>query len=547
MPLTFDIALKKRFTTSSSEMALVDIDGADHLLIHDTTADTVFKLTISNLSSYLSTSFGFTELAQDAAASLIQNGTGISWLYNDGANTLIPTVTLAPFSTTNLSEGSNLYYTDERAQDAIGSALTDTSEIDFTYNDAGNSITAAIKTNSIVYSKIQQVSAANLILGRITAGAGNIEELTAANIATIIAAITQTWSNTHTFSAAVGVLLSNATPRIAWVETDQTTDETRWDAQTNGKAWALRTRTDVDGAGVDIIRATRGTGTALASIAFGNATNNPSYSFLGTGSVTLATVVINGSTMPANGFYLPAANTLGVAAGSALAAVWDANGRYLSGTTSSISTGNISGQLQLHAAGSVGSAITRYSANSTGCNSFLGKSRSATVVVGGAVQSGDNLGRRGWAGDDGTNLNSIAAAIDGICDGTVATGQVPGRIDISTANSAGALTLAMRFDSSQDSLAQGNLKVAIVGKGLYIKEGSNATMGVATLVAGTATISTTKVTANSRIHLTTQTLGTILIPAAVGITARVAGTSFTITSAQATDTSVVAWFLVEPA
>lgn len=45
-------------------------------------------------------------------------------------------------STTGLTEGSNLYFTDERAQDAVGTILTDTTTIDLDYNDALNTITA---------------------------------------------------------------------------------------------------------------------------------------------------------------------------------------------------------------------------------------------------------------------------------------------------------------------------------------------------------------------------------------------------------------------
>jgi hypothetical protein len=92
-----------------------------------------------------------------------------------------------------------------------------------------------------------------------------------------------------------------------------------------------------------------------------------------------------------------------------------------------------------------------------------------------------------------------------------------------------------------------DVKIQTVGKGLYVKEGSNATMGIATLVAGTVVVSTTKVTANSRIFITRQTLGTIAIPVDVSVTARTAATSFTITSADVTDTSTVAWMIVEPA
>lgn len=47
--------------------------------------------------------------------------------------------------TDDLPEGStNKYFTDERAQDAVGTILTDSSTVDFSYNDAGPSITAAV-------------------------------------------------------------------------------------------------------------------------------------------------------------------------------------------------------------------------------------------------------------------------------------------------------------------------------------------------------------------------------------------------------------------
>lgn len=51
---------------------------------------------------------------------------------------------LALKDTGDLTEGVNLYHTDERAQDAVGSALLDTASIDFTYNDAGNQISADV-------------------------------------------------------------------------------------------------------------------------------------------------------------------------------------------------------------------------------------------------------------------------------------------------------------------------------------------------------------------------------------------------------------------
>jgi hypothetical protein len=93
----------------------------------------------------------------------------------------------------------------------------------------------------------------------------------------------------------------------------------------------------------------------------------------------------------------------------------------------------------------------------------------------------------------------------------------------------------------------GSVTLPTAGNGILIKEGTNATMGVATLVAGTVTVSTNKVTANSRIFLTGQNLGTITVPVGYAVSARTGGTSFTILSANALDTSAVAWQIIEPA
>lgn len=87
--------------------------------------------------------------------------------------------------------------------------------------------------------------------------------------------------------------------------------------------------------------------------------------------------------------------------------------------------------------------------------------------------------------------------------------------------------------------------ITLAGKGLKVKEGTNAKMGTSTLVAGTVTVATTAVTTNSRIFLTVQTAGGT--QGHLRISARTAGTSFTITSTSGTETSTVAWLLVEPA
>lgn len=70
--------------------------------------------------------------------------------------------------------------------------------------------------------------------------------------------------------------------------------------------------------------------------------------------------------------------------------------------------------------------------------------------------------------------------------------------------------------------------------------------GTTTLVGGTKTVATALITANSRVYIAVQSLGTIIVPVAIGASSRSAGVSFTITSQDVTDTSTVVWNLWEP-
>lgn len=99
--------------------------------------------------------------------------------------------------------------------------------------------------------------------------------------------------------------------------------------------------------------------------------------------------------------------------------------------------------------------------------------------------------------------------------------------------------------ADQEIRTRGSVIIGEPGQGLWIKDGTaDCTMGVATLVGGTKVVSNTLVTANTRIFLTCQTPGGT--PGALYVAARTANTSFTITSTSGTDTSTVAYLLVEP-
>lgn len=98
-----------------------------------------------------------------------------------------------------------------------------------------------------------------------------------------------------------------------------------------------------------------------------------------------------------------------------------------------------------------------------------------------------------------------------------------------------------------NSRVDGDFKLTTAGNGFAIKEGgAGDTMGVATLVGGTVVVNTTKVTANSRIFLTGEG-GNIVNLGSYSVSARTAGTSFTILSSNILDTNTVGWIIIEPA
>lgn len=89
----------------------------------------------------------------------------------------------------------------------------------------------------------------------------------------------------------------------------------------------------------------------------------------------------------------------------------------------------------------------------------------------------------------------------------------------------------------------GNMQFKVAGKGIAIREGSNARMGVATLVGGTVTVTNTVPSASSRIFLSHATTGGVIGTLTYTISA---GVSFTINSSAATDTSTVNWLIIDP-
>lgn len=128
-----------------------------------------------------------------------------------------------------------------------------------------------------------------------------------------------------------------------------------------------------------------------------------------------------------------------------------------------------------------------------------------------------------------------------ILDSTAVTGLTRIRLG---SGAAAPDVLLVRAAANLLQLQTADLDVSTAGRGLQVAEGSNAKQGTATLAAGTVTVANTSVTASSRIFLTAQNSGAA--PGALRVSARTAGTSFTITSTSGTDTSLVAYEIFEP-
>lgn len=444
-----------------------DATGVLQALVSNTDLQVLRRLGLGVGFGLINSTFisDFSEASQDATAALIDDSTNITWVYDDAMDSLVGTVSLAdPTASVGLTPVIGIAATVMRsdAAPALDVGIIPTWTAAHTFN-----LTPVVPNDSWTYAKIQNVSATSRVLGRISALAGDIEELTGANLATIIGtalganpsasvgltavngalgtylrsdaapalsqSIAPTWTAAHTYTQSVTagttypITLSAGTPGMLWLESDQIADERRCHIILTAKSWRYQLVSDDGVTTAAVLNVSRGTAVVVSSIDFGNATNNPTYGFLGTGTATFSgqvsalRFVPTSATVPTNGLYLPGANNPGLAANTTKVLDWT-------------------------------SAVVNVTAN---------------------------------------------------------------------------------------------LSLTTAGNKLLVKEGSNAAMGASTLVAGTVTVSNTLVTANSRIFLTGQnSSGT---HGELTISARVVGTSFTITSSILTDTRSIAWLIVEPA
>ncbi len=216
------------------------------------------------------------------------------------------------------------------------------------------------------------------------------------------------------------------------------------------------------------------------------------------------------------------------------------------GTLTSTGNATLNGTLTaagvttLNAATTINTATSpafKVTGTATGQQLMVASGNDATSYGLRSLVTADAFDRYAMTVDGGMAWGSGAAARDTtLTRSGVNALSTPGFFAMGSGQSGGAFAV---FGNNAAALNIGS-----AGGGITVKEGTNARSGLATLVAGAVTVNNTSVTANTRIQLTPQAPGGT--PGWVRVSARTAGTSFTITSSSGTDTSTVAWFLIEP-
>lgn len=160
------------------------------------------------------------------------------------------------------------------------------------------------------------------------------------------------------------------------------------------------------------------------------------------GSVTAASLIPSGATVPSNGLYLPAANSVALSTGTSERLRIDSSGRLLVGTSTYSGAGT---GFEIQGTGNFGPQIIAYAKGSDiyPVYQIFKKSRGTS-----AVQNNDFIFEIKGEGYDGSNLIG-SMSIRGEVDGTPGTNDMPGRLVFSTtADGASSPTERLRITSA---------------------------------------------------------------------------------------------------
>lgn len=157
-----------------------------------------------------------------------------------------------------------------------------------------------------------------------------------------------------------------------------------------------------------------------------------------------------------NGFFF-GSNTLSIATNSVQRVFFDNAGRQINNHSAGVSLAGVNAGLQFNntssANGLASMSGARWSNDASGPQITLAKSRSTTVgTAGSAVASSDQLGLFVFAGDDGTDMATIAARLVVTVSNTVASDIIPTSFSFETMNAAGSRLTGLTVNDSQQTL-----------------------------------------------------------------------------------------------
>lgn len=312
----------------------------------------------------------------------------------------------------------------EAAQDAVGGILTDTASIDFTYNDAGNAISAVVLPAGVDHNSL-----ANLATGDVhtqyalLAGRSGGQTLIGGTVANNNLTLRSTSNATKGFvlladqGGNVGVGLTSP---ASLLHIDGTTGLATALKFTNGTTTG-QTATD----GFDVGISTTGVAEIRQreNLAMQIFTNNTRV-----------------ATLSAAGQFVVGPNDPQL--------------------TSSTDTSRF--QVQGTDAATSQAALMRYSADAASATFRFTKSRNAAIGSHTTVTLDDFLGSMSYRGSDGTNFIT-GATINAQVDGTVATNGMPTRLVFNTtATGASSSTERMRLTAAGEMMLSTSLRAAAV-------------------------------------------------------------------------------------
>lgn len=196
LPFVINAAGVKQFTITSTEQ-IQDVVGS--LLAGAGAASVSYDDTSNTLTISVST-----EAVQDAAFSALGSTSTLALTYNDAANTVTGAVldspTVAGQTPANLRDRST--HTGQQAsttigdfveavQDIVGAFFLDSAQVDVTYDDVANAISALLAAGSVANTTLANVPTAT-VKGRIAAGTGNVSDLTTTQLTTLVDTATTT-------------------------------------------------------------------------------------------------------------------------------------------------------------------------------------------------------------------------------------------------------------------------------------------------------------------------------------------------------------------